>query len=144
MRDIRRALTKLLISTAFLVALASACFMDINGGLKGVLIVVIVILAFPITLLIGIDASRVIKREVPSHKSLRLLGSVLTLPQAIMGTVLVSFGAVYPVFGVNQLIHDVRDGRSSLITLVRILVAGLAFLAGIHYVREGLGLKKRN
>jgi hypothetical protein len=142
--SVRKALIKLLIATIVLAMLVLLCFADINGGLKGVLIVFIIILAFPITLLIGIDASRAIKRDLPSHKSLRLLGRFLAFPQAIMGTVLIGFAVVYPLFGVRELADDVSKGSTPVLPLVRLVIAALSFCVGLHYVREGLGLRKRS
>jgi hypothetical protein len=140
---VRKALTKLLIATIVLAMLVLLCFADINGGLKGVLIVFIIILAFPITLLIGIDASRAIRRDLPSHKSLRLLGRFLAFPQAIMGTVLIGFAVAYPLFGVRELADDVSKGSIPVLPLVRLIIAALSFCVGLHYVREGLGMRKQ-
>jgi hypothetical protein len=142
-KSVRNALIKLLIATIALAMLVLSCFADINGGLQAVLIIFIVILAFPITLLIGIDASRAIRQELPSHKSLRLLGRVLAFPQAIMGTVLIGFAVVYPLFGLRELADDVSRGSAPVLPLVRLIIAALSFFVGLHYVREGLGIRKR-
>jgi hypothetical protein len=139
---VRRALIKLLVATAVLAGLSLLCFADINGGLKGVLAVAIVILAFPITLLLGIDASRVIKREVPNHKSLRLMGRFLAFPQAVMGIILVGFAVAYPLFGLREAMDLISIGRFPAFPLAFTLIAALSFGVGLHYIREGLGFKK--
>jgi len=141
--SVRKAVIKLLIATLVLATLILLCFADINEGLKGVLIVFIIILAFPITLLIGIDASRTIRRDLPSHKSLRLLGRFLAFPQAIMGIVLIGFAVVYPLFGVRELADDLARGTSPVMPLARLVIAILGFCVGLHYVREGLGMRRR-
>lgn len=141
---VRKALIKLFVATILLAMLVLLCFADINGGLKGVLIVFIIILAFPVTLLIAIDASRAIKRDLPSHKSLRVVGRLLAFPQAIMGTVLIGFSVVYPLFGVRELVDDVSMGSAPVSPLVRLVIAALGFSVGLHYIREGLGIRKRS
>jgi hypothetical protein len=142
-RAVRTALLKLLISTIVLGGLVLFWLSDVNGGLQGFAAVVVVILAFPITLLIAIDAARVIRREEPNHRSLRVLGRFLAFPQAILGTILMGFGAAYPVFGVSELIHDLETGGAPFFPIVRLVVAALMFVVGLRYFREGLGLKGR-
>jgi hypothetical protein len=137
----RNALIKLLVATMVLAALLLTIFADVDGGLQAVFIIVTVVLAAPIALLIGIDASRTIRRENPAHKSLRSLGRFLAFPQAIFGTVLVGFSVAYPIFGVRELINDMEAHESSLIPLARLLFAAFAFVVGLHYLREGLGLR---
>jgi hypothetical protein len=136
-------LIKLLIATIVLVGLVFFWLTDTSGGLQGFAAVAIVILAFPITLLIAIDAARVIRREEPGHRSLRVLGNFLAFPQAILGTILIGFGAAYPVFGVRDLIHDLNAGSAPIFPIVRLIVAALMFVVGLRYFREGLGLKGR-
>jgi hypothetical protein len=68
--SVRKALIKLLVATSILAALILSCFIDSVGDARGLIVFFIVVLGFPITLLTGIDASRVIKREAPKHKSL--------------------------------------------------------------------------
>jgi hypothetical protein len=141
--NVRIALVKLLVASMILAGLVISCFFDSAGGLKGLVIFFIIVLAFPVTLLIGIDASRTIKREMPAHKSLRMLGRLLAFPQAILGTVLVGFSLVYPVLGVRELVHDVSNGKTPILALAGLFVAALSFGLGLHYVREGLGISMR-
>jgi hypothetical protein len=141
-RKIRKALIKLLVSTIVLAALLSLCLTDINGGLKGVLIVFIIILAFPVTLLIGIDASRVIQRERSTRKSLTILARLLGFPEAIMGTVLIGFSVAYPLFGVRELLEDLANGMPPWLPAGRLALAALGFVAGLRYMRRGLALEK--
>ena len=114
------------------------CCMDINGGLKGVLIVFIVIVMFPVTLLIGIDTSRVIEREMPSRKPLRIVGRLLAFPRLVMGVVLIGFSTVYPVFGIPELADDLSKGYIAVLPIARLIIAALSFIVGLRYVREEL------
>jgi|SRR5882724_7890280 len=141
---VRHSLVKLLVATIVLVLLTVICFGDIDPGLRGTIATFVAVVAFPVSLLLGIDASRVIKREMPGHRSISLLGKALALPQAIMGTVLVGFAVAYPVFGIRELVSDISNDVMPALPVVRICIAALSFTVGVHYVREGLGLKKRN
>jgi hypothetical protein len=141
---VRKALIKLLVATLVLAGLVSSCFVDSVGDLRGLIIFVIIVLIIPITLLIGIDASRVIKRELPSHKALRVMGRVLAFPQAVMGAVLIGFSVGYPVFGVRELIQDLAKGNFPVLPIAGLVVSVLGFAAGVRYIREGLGLGNRN
>jgi hypothetical protein len=142
--EIRKALIKLLVVTVVLAGLVSSCFVDSVGDLKGLIIFFIVVLVFPITILIGIDASRVINRELPSHKALRVMGRVLAFPQAVMGAVLIGFAIGYPVFGVRELMQELAKGNWPLLPIGGLIVSVLGFAAGLRYIREGLGLGNRN
>ncbi len=141
---VRQSLVKLLVAIIVLVLLTLICFGDIDPGLRGTIATFVVVVVFPVSLLLGIDASRVIKREMPGQRSLRLLGKALALPQAIMGTVLVGFAVVYPLFGIRELVSDISNGVMPALPVVRICIAAFSFIVGLHYVREGLGLTKRN
>lgn len=134
------ALIRLLVSTIVLVGLISACFAKLEAGLRGTLIVFIAVIAFPVTLLTAIDASRVIKSVSPEHKKLVLIGKVLALPQAVLGTVLIGFGLAYPVISVREIFLEHGGNGVSLTWVVRMIFAALSFSLGIRYVREGLGL----
>jgi hypothetical protein len=142
-REVRTALTKLLVSSIVLFGLVILCFADIDRAIRGFLIVFIAILAFPITLLYAIDASKVIRRAAPDHKSLTIFGRILAFPQAIMGIVLIAFSVVYPIFGVHELIVDISNGHAAALPIVRLVIAVLSFLLGLRYVREGLGIEKK-
>lgn len=140
---VTKALIKLLLSVCVLAALVFSCFSDINGGLKGVLAVFTVVLAFPITLLIGLDASRAIKREAHAGTSVRVLGRLLAFPQAIMGVVLIGFSVTYPVFAIHELVGGSADKAPLFVPAAGLGIAALGFVVGMHYVREGLGIKER-
>jgi hypothetical protein len=135
---ISKSLVKFGCASAVLAALMFACLLDSIGDLRGVIVFVIIVLIFPITLLLGIDASKVIKREAPLGKSMRRLGWLLGFPQAVMGTILIAFGLVYPLFGIRELIDELSIGRMPILPIVRIGSAFLAFVLGQHYLREGL------
>ena len=136
-------MVKLLVATSVLAILVFLIMTDINGALQAVLIICTIVLALPITLLIGIDASRVIRQQTPAHKPLRVLGNLLAFPQAIFGTILIGFAIIYPLFGVRELIDDLANGVTPLEPLVRLFIAALGFVVGVHYIREGLGIRKK-
>jgi hypothetical protein len=140
---VKKALSKLVMTTIVLAALILLCFVNRVGDLRGLIVFVIVVLAFPITVLTGIDASRVIKRETPSHKRISLLGRVLSFPQAVMGTILVGFSIVYPVFGIHELLRDPNQGRLPWLPIGGIGFAAICFSLGIYYIREGLNISKK-
>ena len=122
-----------------LTALILICLLDSLGDLRGLIIFVIVVLVFPITLLLGIDASKAIKLEAPADKGMRTIGWLLGFPQAIMGTILIAFGVVYPFFGIHELMDDLSMKRVPILPIVRIGTAFLFFVLGQRYLREGLG-----
>lgn len=139
---IQSSLIRLLLGTIVLVLLISACFTHIDQDLRAPIIVLVVVVAFPVTLLLGVDASRVIKREMPNHKKLRVLGRVLALPQAVLGTVLVAFSLIYPIFGIRQILNSAQRG-GSILPAFGIAIAAFGFGLGVHYIREGLDIKHR-
>jgi len=132
-------MVKLLVSVAILAALLMTCFLDIDTNLRGVIIGLIGVLAFPITLLLGIDASRTIKRVKPAQATARIAGVVLGFPLAIMGTILLGFSIVYPIFGVRELWKALSGGGEPILPLIRLFIAAMSFVVGLHYVREGFG-----
>lgn len=140
--SVRKALSKLLMATIALAALIALCFVNRIGDLRGLIIFLIVLLAFPITVLIGIDTSRVIKKETPSHKRIALLGRILALPQAVMGAILLGFSVVYPVFGIHQLLYGPKNGRLLWLPIGGIVFAAISFSLGLYYIREGLETRK--
>ena len=103
----------------------------------------LVVLALPITILLTIDASRILKTQPVADGASRRLGIILGIPQGIMGTVLIAFGLVYPFFGVRKLAADLQTGRAGSVHLI-MLVTSIAFLfVGYHYLREGLALNRK-
>jgi hypothetical protein len=138
---VKRALIKLLLTTVLLVALILLCFAAIDSGLKAVIGAVIVIIVGPSVLLLGIDVSRAIKQESLAAQSVKVLGRVLGVPQALIGVMLVAWGAAYPaVFGIHDIIVNVSSGTNPTFPVIYTITAGLMFLAGLNYLREGLGL----
>jgi len=83
---VRKALIKLLVASVILGGLVISCFVDSVGDLKG-LILLHRRLVFHH--LIGVDASRVIKREMPSHKSCAVLDGSWRFPRPSWETVLI-------------------------------------------------------
>ena len=139
---IRKGLIKLLASAAVLIGLILACISRSNRDLVGIIGGIIVLLVLPATLLWGIDASRVIKREMPKNKSIRILGTLLGIPQAIMGTILIAFGLVGPFIGVRDFIAERAAGQSGIMPFIMTVTAIAFLIVGYYYVREGLGLGK--
>jgi hypothetical protein len=137
---VKFALIKLLVSTivlAFLIALIIANPHSSDNGIIGGLIIVVI---FPSTLLFGIDASRAIKRETPSHRSVQILGKALGVPQGVFGMILVAFGVVFPIMGIRDFIETGSLGENPVFRLVYIGTAILMFSIGYHYVKESLWL----
>jgi hypothetical protein len=139
---VHKSLIKLLAAAVVLATLVALCFVESIGDLRGLIVFFMVVLGFPITLLLGVDASRTIKREIPSHRSLSILGRLLAFPQAVLGTILLGFSLVYPVFEVPAVIHDLSGGRVPVLGLSGLAMAAVGFAVGMHYIREGLGLEK--
>jgi ABC-type microcin C transport system permease subunit YejE len=80
------------------------------------------------------------RREVPSHKSVRILGVVLGIPQGILGAILVSIGAVLPFVGMYDLaIHHLFGTKSGLPALY-MFASVVTFVVGYHYLKESLWL----
>lgn len=140
---VRKALAKLLIATIVLSSLIVSCFVNSIGDLRGFIIFLVVVPVFPVTVLIGIDASRVIRRETPFHKQVSLLGRMLAFPQTVMGTILLGFSVVYPVFGIHELLYGPKDGRLPWLPVGGIGFAAISFSLGLYYIREGLGMRKK-
>lgn len=140
---IRNALIRLLIASCALVGLAIGCFSNVDRGLVGIMGCLLVVVVLPATILMSVDASRAIKQGLPQHKSIRILGAVLGFPQAVLGTLLISFGLVYPFIGIRDLMRDLDAGRSGIGPFVTTVTAFLMLGVGYYYLREGLGLRKK-
>ena len=140
---IKRALIKLLAAATVLVGLLLGCFSHIDRGLVGIMAAVTIILAIPITVLLSIDASRIIKREMPLNKSVRILGAILGIPQAVFGTILVAFGIVYPFIGMRDIVADLSLGQPAIVPFIWTGTALLMLGLGLYYLREGLSFGKK-
>lgn len=137
---VKSALIKLSVSTiilAFLISLIVAYPHDSDNGIIGGLIILVI---FPSTLLFGIDASRAIKRETPSHRSVQILGKALGVPQGVFGVILVAFGVVFPIMSIRDFIETGSFGENPAFRIVCIGTAILMFSIGYHYVKESLWL----
>jgi hypothetical protein len=95
---------------------------------------------FPSTLLFGIDASRAIKREIPSHRSMQIFGKALGVPQGVSGLIRVAFGVVFPIMGIRDFIETGSLGENPVFRLIYIGTAILIFSIGYYYVKESLWL----
>jgi hypothetical protein len=116
------------------------CFWHTDLDLRGVATGLILLIVFPSTVLLGIDASRTIRRDMPAHKSVRIVGVVLGVPQGIIGTILVSIGIVLPFVGMYDLaIHHLYGTRSGLPALY-LFTSVVSFVVGYHYLKDSLFL----
>lgn len=136
--SIRIALVKLLVGFAISVVLL-ILFFSVSRDFKG-LVIVVDFLAFLSTILLSIDASRVIKRELRSGERLKILGAALGLPQVVLGIAMLGIGLVYPFFGVYEIYNDLLSGESVVFPLFGTILAFLMLGLGYYYLREGLGL----
>ncbi|HYA39130.1 MAG TPA: hypothetical protein VEI74_12760 [Candidatus Methylomirabilis sp.] len=140
---IKKALVRLLVATMISAGLIYACF-HVDHDLVGIVGGVLILLALPAVVLLSVDASRVIRREVPSNRSVKILGLVLAIPQAVMGVILIAFGIIYPLIGISEILADLAQGRSAVIPFVTTVTALVMLGLGYFYLREGLGLGKKN
>jgi hypothetical protein len=140
MKSVRSALLKLMLAVMIFAALIPFCFWHMDLDLRGLAMGLIVLVVFPSTVLLGIDASRTIRREMPSHKPVRILGVVLGIPQGILGTISVSIGTVLPFVGMYDLaIHHLYGTKSGLPGLY-LFSSVVTFVVGYHYLKESLWL----
>lgn len=139
---IKMAIMKLVMALVILLGLTLTCIATTDRGMVALMLGLIVLVVFPSAVLLSIDASRVIRQEMPSHKPVKIIGIVLGIPQAIIGSVLIAFGLVYPFFGLRDFVDDVSSGVSPVIPLIRIITALAMLGIGYFYLREVLGLKK--
>ncbi len=131
----KTAITKFLISLSVLFGLTVVCFAPIDRSLLAILLGVIVLVAFPSTILLAIDAGRSIREERPSQRGLKILGTILALPQGVLGVSLMAFGLIYPYFGIASILHESSNGVFPFIPILR-TIGALAMLGiGYFYLR---------
>lgn len=138
----KAAITKFLIALACLVGLAGACFAPIDRGLIAILLGVMVLVVLPSTILLAIDAGRAIREERPSRKGLRVLGTILAIPQGALGVILMATGLVYPFFGMASIFQEFSKGVFPFIPLLR-TVGALAMLGTGYFYLRALCSSKR-
>jgi hypothetical protein len=141
--NIRKSLIKLLVATVVLVGLLSECFYQSDRGLVGVMAVGTAILALPIVILLSIDASRAIKREISIDKSTRVLGIFLGLPQAVLGILLMAIGIAYPFIGIRNILVNLYLGQPTIFPIISTISAIMMLIIGYYYLREGLSSGKK-
>lgn len=142
--EIKKSLIKLLVATIVLVGLVSECFYQSDPSLVGVIAVVTGILALPIVILLSIDASRAIKREMSTNKATKALGVLLGIPQAVLGVLLMAIGIGYPFIGIRAIIADLSTGQPTIFPLISTITALMMFVLGYYYLREGFSFGKNN
>jgi hypothetical protein len=114
-----------------------------DADIQRPLAVVIIILALPISLLLGVDAGKVVEQENPSQKFMRILGRLLQAPKIIIGVILIINSLVYPFFGVHELFYDISNNFTPIKHISFLIIALLGFGAGLTFIRDGLGLKEK-
>jgi hypothetical protein len=77
---------------------------------------------------------------MPSHKSIRILGVVLGIPQGILGTILVSIGIVLPFVGMYDLAVHHLYGTSSALPVLYVFASAVVFIGGYNYLKDSLWL----
>jgi len=141
--SIKKSLIKLLVATIVLVGLVSECFYQSDRGLVAVLAVGTAILALPIVILLSIDTSRAIKREISINKSMKILGAFLGIPQAVLGILLMAIGIAYPFIGIRNIVVDLSLGQPAIFPLISTIIAIMMFIIGCYYLREGLSFGRK-
>jgi hypothetical protein len=134
-RDVKKTLWRLIGAVLASAGLFAFFIFDRDSPFAGLAVGLVVVVVFPSTLLFAIDASRAIRREILTNNSVRVLGRILGIPQAIFGIILMAFGVAYPVYKfINGL------GPTPFVTALYIVMALVMFCVGFYYVREGLWL----
>jgi hypothetical protein len=133
-RDVKRSLWRLIAAALASAGLFAFFIFDRDSPFAGLAVGLVVVVVFPSTLLFAIDASRAIRREILTNNSVRFLGKILGIPQAIFGVILMAFGVAYPVY---SLINGL--GLTPLVTVL-IVMALVMFCVGFYYAKEGLWL----
>jgi hypothetical protein len=134
-RDVKKSLWRLIAAALASAGLFAFFIFDRDSPFAGLAVGLVVVVVFPSTLLFAIDASRAIRREILTNNSVRVLGKILGIPQAIFGIILMAFGVAYPVY---SLINGL--GLTPLVTVLYIVMALVMFCVGFYYVKEGLWL----
>lgn len=140
MKSVRSALLKLMVAVMIFAALIPFCFWRTNLDLRGLVGGLILLIIFPSTVLLGIDASRTIRREMPAHRSVRVAGVALGIPQGILGTILVSIGIVLPFVGMYDLAIHHLFGTNSRLPALYLFTSVVSFVVGYHYLKDSLWL----
>lgn len=139
---VRKVLIKLSAAACFLICLTAVCFADIDRSLVAVIAAITVIVILPVTLMLSVDASRVIRNVMPQDRKAMILAAILAIPQVVLGVVLLLVGLVFPFVLVNDVITDIRGGQPIFLHAISILTAFFMLIIGYFYVLEGLGLRK--
>lgn len=134
------ALAKLLLGLAISVILL-ILFFSVSRYFKG-LVLVADFLALLSTILLSIDASRVIRRERRSGEPLKFLGAALGIPQVALGTAMLGIGFVCPFIGAYEIYKNFLIGKFVVLPFVGIIIAFLMLGLGYYYLREGLYLMR--
>jgi hypothetical protein len=137
--SVRHAVFRLLAAVVALIGLMFACYYA-DKNFRGIVGGVIILLAFPAALILGINASRAISRELPDRKSVRIFGVVFGIPQAVLGAILAGFGCVYPFIGIRAFWSDLSAGQSGNVPFVTTIISIMMLGIGCYYLQQGLGL----
>jgi hypothetical protein len=133
--DVRKSFWRLVGAAIASAGLFAFFVFDRDSPFAGLAIGLVIIVLFPSTLLLSIDASRAIRKEILTNNSVRVLGKILGIPQVIFGIILIGFGVGYPVYNLMN-----GFGPTPNITAIYIVYALVMFGVGFYYIRDGLWL----
>ena len=138
---IKKALFKFLVSFIVLVGVIVLCCSKIDQSIAGPLAVFATLVLLPTTILLSIDASRVINKDLSGLQAgyAETLGRILGMPQIFLGLLLMVIGIGYPILALTKVV-GANDGLPFLTPLVVAAVALLMVSLGYFYLREGLRL----
>jgi hypothetical protein len=139
---VKKVLIKLSVAVCFLICLTMVCFANIDRSLVAVIAATTVIVVLPVTLMLSIDASRMIRNVMPQDRKAIILATVLAIPQVVLGVALLLVGLVFPFILVSDVITDIRGGQPIFLHAISILTAFFMLIVGYFYILEGLGLRK--
>jgi hypothetical protein len=133
--DVKKSLWRLVGATLASAGLFAFFIFDRDSPFAGLAVGLAVVVLFPSTLLLSIDASRAIRREILTNNSVRVLGKILGIPQVIFGIILMGFGVAYPVYNLMNGL-----GPTPVMTVIYIVTALVMFSVGFYYIKDGLWL----
>jgi hypothetical protein len=136
----KATLTRFTLATIVLVWLTISCFRTVDPDLR-VLVGILAFAVFLATLLFGIDAGKAINREPTASPRLRFMGTVLVLPLAVFGVILIGAGLVLLFVSARTIEMAACNGHLAALAAARFVAAILMPLGGYGMLREGLRRK---
>jgi len=132
----RRALIKLLASSAALAVLAASCFTSIYGGFVGVVWAAIALVLLPAVIWFSVEASWAIQREHSPSKFFKTMGVVLGLPFLGIGVAAISIGTVFSFVEIIAIFTNLFADRSAIKPVVFLGEALLLLVFGYVSLRK--------